>query len=46
MDGEGTLTWPTGKQYEGNFLNNKRHGYGVFTWEDGHCYKGNWKNGK
>ena len=46
MDGEGTLTWKTGKKYEGSFLDNKRHGYGVFTWEDGRSYEGNWQNGK
>jgi hypothetical protein len=30
MNGHGKFIWPTGKFYEGEYLNNKKHGYGVF----------------
>jgi hypothetical protein len=37
----------TGKdRYEGEFLNNKRHGYGINRWANGEVYKGSWKDDK
>ena len=46
MNGEGTLTWADGRQYEGGFINDKRHGWGEFKWKDGRQYRGGWDNGK
>ena len=47
MHGKGILKWPnSGKQYEGDFKDDKRHGQGVFRWRDGRVYDGQWKSGK
>ena len=46
MNGEGTFTWPDGRKYEGEYLNDKKHGLGKFTHADGSKYNGNWKDGK
>ena len=48
MNGFGVLTHSTGDRFEGNFLNNKAHGYGYYvnSYKD-HTYEGNWlKNQK
>ena len=34
------------RDHEGQYLDDKKHGYGVFEWPDGRKYKGNWENGK
>ena len=34
-EGQGVLTWPDGRQYEGGWLNGKKHGEGTFTSADG-----------
>ena len=41
----GTYTWKDGRKYEGEFLNDKRHGHGKFTLPDGRIYEGGWFNG-
>ena len=41
--GQGTFTWPSGLQYAGEFLNNKRHGTGVQVWPDGSRYEGGFR---
>ena len=46
MEGDGTLTWPDGKRYEGQYYQDKKHGQGTFYWPNGHIYTGGWKNGK
>ena len=46
MDGFGVMTWPDGRKYEGEYLNDKKNGYGIFIWKDGKEYRGYWKNGK
>mgnify|MGYP003440447615 CR=1 FL=1 len=46
MHGHGLLVWKDGKQYEGDFVNDKREGTGKFTWADGRVYMGEWLNGK
>jgi len=46
MNGKGHLKWPDGREYDGSFLDDKRHGEGTFTWKDGRQYTGNWKEGK
>ena len=35
MHGRGLLIWADGKQYEGEFQDDKRHGQGTFKWTDG-----------
>ena len=42
--GKGTLTWPDGSRYEGDFYNGHLQGEGTFTWPDGSSYKGEWLN--
>ena len=33
--GKGTLTWPSGSKYTGDFVDGKRTGKGTYTWSDG-----------
>jgi hypothetical protein len=35
MNGLGTHTWPDGRKFTGNYVDNKRHGEGVVTWANG-----------
>lgn len=42
MSGYGITTWIDGRIYEGEYLEDKKHGFGTFTWPDGRKYKGNW----
>ena len=35
-----------GREYVGDFKNNKMHGYGEETWSDGRKYKGQYRNSK
>ncbi len=37
---KGVYTWPDGRRYEGEWLNNNMHGKGVYTWKDGRKYEG------
>jgi hypothetical protein len=46
MQGKGVFTWPDGRKYEGEYLNDKKHGFGIFTFKDGRVYEGEWENGK
>ena len=46
MDGKGVFSWPDGRKYEGEYLENRKHGYGEFQWPDGSCYKGYWRDDK
>ncbi len=46
MNGRGTFKWPDKRIYEGEYLEDKKHGYGIFSWPDGRKYKGYWQNGK
>ena len=32
-----TIKW---RQYEGNYVDDKKDGYGIYTYPDGRCYKG------
>ena len=32
--------------YEGDYENDRKHGYGIYTWNDGKQYEGWWQNGK
>lgn len=40
MDGAGEFIWPDGRKYNGNYLEDKKHGFGEFEWPDGRKYKG------
>merc|ERR1712066_127244 len=46
MHGFGKYVWKDRKQYEGQYVDDKKHGYGIYTWPDGRVYKGYWKDGK
>jgi hypothetical protein len=41
-----TKRFDNGATYEGEWLNEKRHGQGTQTWADGAEYKGQWVNDK
>ena len=45
MDGQGTLTFPDGQKYVGEYKGDKKHGQGTHTWSDGRKYVGEFKNG-
>jgi hypothetical protein len=38
MHGKGTFSWPDGRKYEGEYINDKKHGFGTFTFKDGRIY--------
>ena len=40
MSGKGILKNSNGTEYNGEFLNDKKHGKGIFSWEDGRKYAG------
>ena len=42
----GVYTWQDGRKYEGEYKDDKKHGYGVYTWQDGRIYEGYWFRGK
>ena len=46
MSGVGKLVWPDNRIYEGEFLNDKKHGKGKLTTAEGRIIDGKWKNGK
>ena len=46
MHGFGQMTWPDGRQYEGEFYNDVKQGQGTFQWADGRIYSGQWFKGK
>ena len=46
MSGKGVFTWPNGTKYEGEYLNNLKHGQGVYSGDNGKSYSGEWLNGK
>lgn len=46
MHGKGTFKWNDGRQYEGNYIEDKKEGWGEFRWPDGKKFIGEWKNGK
>ena len=46
MHGKGILKFPDGRQYNGDYVNDKKEGIGIFIWSDGRKYAGNWKDGK
>ena len=40
MNGKGKFTWPSGSEYEGDYVNGIREGSGKFTWSNGKVFKG------
>ncbi len=46
MEGQGVFTWPDGRKYIGNYIDDKKEGHGVFYWPDGRKYDGMWLDGK
>ena len=44
--GVGTLTWPDGVVYEGDFFAGNLSGKGTYRWPDGSIYSGGILNGK
>ena len=46
VPGVGTLTWPDGVMYEGDFVGGKLLGKGTYRWPDGSVYSGGILNGK
>jgi hypothetical protein len=45
MNGKGKLTWPDGRMYDGEYINDQKEGVGIFMFADGRKYIGNWKDG-
>jgi hypothetical protein len=45
MHGQGTLIWPDGDKYVGEFKNDKPDGKGTYTYGSGHKYIGKFKGG-
>ena len=35
MEGKGIFNWSDGRKYEGEYLDDKKHGFGRFEWPDG-----------
>ena len=46
MEGYGTYQWSDGRQYQGQYKDDKKHGFGVYSWTDGRQYEGYWYKGK
>lgn len=32
MHGKGVYTWKDGRKYEGDYFDDKKHGYGIYIW--------------
>ena len=46
MHGNGTMTWPEGNKYVGEYKNGKRDGNGTYTAANGDRYVGEYTNDK
>ena len=42
----GTYTWENGDEYDGDWKNNKKHGFCTFYWNNGDKYFGEYLNNK
>ena len=45
-EGQGTLCWPDGRKFQGQWKAGKQHGHGEYTDKDGKVSRGVWKDGK
>lgn len=36
--------WTSGEQYQGEWLDNKKHGKGTMTYKNGDRYEGEWED--
>ena len=43
VNGSGTMKWPNGDEYVGEWKDSKVHGVGTLIWSDGTKYIGDWK---
>ena len=39
-------TWQDGRKYEGQYRDDKKHGFGIYSWADMREYQGMWFRGK
>lgn len=46
MEGIGSYHWSDGRLYQGEYLEDKKHGFGTYQWADGRIYVGYWCRGK
>jgi hypothetical protein len=46
MHGSGEFEWNDGRQYIGEYREDKKEGKGIFLWPDGRKYDGEWSLGK
>ena len=42
MHGIGYYKWADGRQYKGEYINDKKNGFGIYSWNDGRSYRGLW----
>jgi len=42
MEGYGVFSWPDGRKYEGEYIDDLKEGQGTFYWHDGRKYTGAW----
>ena len=43
MHYKGVFKWPDGREYIGEYVNDKKEGYGEFRWAGGRSYRGYWR---
>lgn len=46
IHGDGSLVYPNGERYEGQWVQGKRHGRGAYHYADGGRYEGEWVDDK
>lgn len=42
----GIYIWNDGRMYQGEYKDDKKHGFGIYTWADRRSYEGYWFKGK
>ena len=46
VNGKGTMTYPDGQKYSGEFKDGEKHGHGTLIYADGKTVAGEFKNGE